>query len=109
MNAVCGLQGIQFFSFLQPVLYSKIDRTKEELGLFWSTWRINNTYEWANEFRSRIKSTVDSFDYIYDLSHIFDHEAGIYMDDCHVYERGNEMIAKSVYEVIKDKIILEGN
>ena len=109
MRAVCETQGIQFFSFLQPVLYSKTDRTKEESGLLWSTWRLNHTYEWANEFRDRIKSTIDSYEYIYDLSHIFDHEAGIYMDDCHVYERGNEMIANAVYEVIKNKPIWEEN
>lgn len=50
---------------------------KDELGLLWFTWRI------------------------------FDHEDGIYMDDCHVYERGNEIIANSIYEVIKDKLIRE--
>lgn len=105
MRAICEVQGIQFFAFLQPVLYSKASRTKEEEGLLWSTWRINNCYEWANEFRSRIKSNEESCGYIHDLSHIFDKEDGIYMDDCHVYERGNEMIAASIYEVIKDSLI----
>lgn len=107
MKAICESQGIPFYDFLQPVLYSKKDMTKDELGLLWSTWRINECSQWANEFRNRIKSAVNSCEYIYDLSHIFDHEDGIYMDDCHVYERGNKIIANSIYEVIKDKLIWE--
>lgn len=105
MRAVCEIYGIQFFAFLQPVLYSKKNKTKEELGLLWSTWRLNNCYEWANEFRNRIRPIEDVCEYIYDLSHIFDHEDGIYMDDCHVYERGNEIIANSIYKVIKEKLV----
>lgn len=104
MKAICDVQGISFFPFLQPVLYSKPDRTKEESGLLWSTWRFNNCYEWANEFRNRIRSIENSCGDIYDLSYIFDHEDGIYMDDCHVYEKGNEIIANAIYEVIKDKM-----
>lgn len=107
MKAVCEVQGISFFSFLQPVLYSKPEMTREETGLLWSTWRLNNCYEWANEFRSRIKSTKNLCGDIYDLSHIFDNEEGIYMDDCHVYEKGNEMIANAIYEVIKNELTLE--
>ncbi|MDE7203521.1 MAG: hypothetical protein K2O91_16875 [Lachnospiraceae bacterium] len=53
----------------------------------WSTWRIHNCYDWANEFRNRIKKAVDSDEPIYDLSHIFDAESDVYMDDCHVYEK----------------------
>lgn len=104
MKVICESEGINFYSFLQPVLYSKLNRTKEEEGLIWSTWRIYNCYDWANEFRSRIKKTADSEELVYDLSHIFDAESDVYMDDCHVYEKGNKMIAECVYEIIKNKL-----
>lgn len=104
MKVICESEGIDFYGILQPVLYSKLNRTKDEKGLMWSTWRIYNCYEWANEFRNRIKGMVDSDEALYDLSHIFDSESDVYMDDCHVYEKGNKMIADYVYEIIETKL-----
>ena len=82
-------------------MYSKLNRTKEEDGIIWSTWRTHNCYDWANEFRNRMINIIDSDELIYDLSHIFDAESDIYMDDCHVYEKGNKIIADYIYEIIK--------
>lgn len=104
MRVICENEGISFFAFHQPILYSKLNMTKEEKGLLWSTWRVNDCYVWANEFRSRIKPIADTYEYIYDLSDIFDNETDIYMEDCHVYEKGNRIIADSIYEIISDKL-----
>lgn len=104
MKVICENEGVDFYGILQPVLYSKINRTKEEEGLIWSTWRIYNCCDWANEFRNRIKKAVDSDEPIYDLSHIFDTESDVYMDDCHVYEKGNKIIAEYIYGIIKEKL-----
>ena len=104
MKVICEGEGINFYGILQPVLYSKLNRTKEEDGIIWSTWRTHNCYDWANEFRNRMINIIDSDELIYDLSHIFDAESDIYMDDCHVYEKGNKIIADYIYEIIKDKL-----
>lgn len=104
MKGVCESEGIQFFAFHQPILYSKLNISKEEKGLLWTTWRINDCYRWANEFRNRIKAIADTYDYIYDLSDIFDNETDIYMEDCHVYEKGNRIIANVIYEILKDQL-----
>lgn len=104
MRVICENEEINFYGILQPTLYSKLSRTKEEEGLLWSTWRINNCYEWANEFRGRVKKVIDSGEPIYDLSHIFDADSDIYMDDCHVYEKGNRIIAEYIYKIIEDRL-----
>lgn len=104
MRIICENEGIQFWAFHQPILYSKLNMTKKEKGLLWSTWRINDCNKWANEFRRRIKPVADTYGYIYDLSDIFDDETDVYMEDCHVYEKGNRIIAEAVYKVICDKL-----
>lgn len=104
MSIICENEGILFFAFHQPILYSKLNKTKEERGLLWSTWRMNDCYKWAKEFRHRIKPIADTYEYIYDLSDIFDNETDIYMEDCHVYEKGNRIIAESVYKTIRSKL-----
>ena len=104
MKFICENEGISFFAFHQPILYSKLNITKEEKGLLWSTWRVNECYEWANEFRRRIRPVADRYEYIYDLSHIFDNKTDIYMEDCHVYEKGNRIIAESIYTVISNEL-----
>lgn len=107
MKGICESEGIKFLAFHQPILYSKPDLTKEEKGLLWSTWRINDCYKWANIFREKVKAVTTACDYIYDLSDIFDHETNVYMEDCHVYEKGNNIIADAVYRIICDKMQLQ--
>lgn len=106
MKGICESEGIKFIAFHQPILYSKPNLTKNEKGLLWSTWRINDCYKWANIFREKVKAVISACDYIYDLSNIFDNETDVYMEDCHVYEKGNNIIADAVYRVIRDKIQL---
>ncbi len=106
MKSICESEGIKFIAFHQPVLYSKSDLTKDEKGLLWSTWRINDCYKWANIFREKVKAVIAACDYIYDLSNIFDNETDVYMEDCHVYEKGNNIVADAIYSIVRDKIQL---
>lgn len=106
MKAICENEKIKFMAFHQPILYSKPNLTKDEKGLLWSTWRINDCYKWANIFREKIKTVISACDYIYDLSDIFDNETDVYMEDCHVYEKGNNIIADAIYRIIRNKMHL---
>ena len=38
--------------------------------------------------------------YMHDLSYIFDNEKDIYMDHCHVLEKGNQIIAREIIKII---------
>ena len=41
------------------------------------------------------------YDYLSDLSAIFDQVGGVYMDICHVNEKGNRIIADEIYKRIQ--------
>lgn len=105
MNAISQINGIKFISFLQPMLPSKKVLSAHEYSLM---EMIKNTYSEAviaaaQRFRERGKQIQDSFNFVYDLSDIFDY-ADVYMDICHVYESGNVIIAKNVFDVMRGKM-----
>ena len=91
---------------MQPMLFTKKNldwhsRTILQTMLFHGN---NDKFmKYAKEFRSRAGEIVKSHGYIHDLTNIFDDE-DVYMDIVHVYEKGNEIIASSIWNVIKDEV-----
>lgn len=100
MYAIASERNISFFSFCQPWFISKKINTVRERSLLLSMQRgiAHNFAEGA--FRNYMSQMTELPAYIYDLSHIFDHESDVYMDICHVWEKGNEIIAKEIEKVI---------
>ena len=106
MHAIAANKKISFFSFMQPMLFTKknLDRHSRTI-LQTMLFHGNNDkfMKYAKEFRSRAGEIVKSHGYIYDLTDIFDDE-DVYMDIIHVYEKGNEIIASHIWNVIKGNI-----
>lgn len=106
MHAIAANKKISFFSFMQPMLFTKknLDRHSRTI-LQTMLFHGNNDkfMKYAKEFRSRAGEIVESHDYIHDLTNIFDDE-DVYMDIIHVYEKGNEIIARRIWNVIKDEV-----
>lgn len=106
MHAICEEFGIKFLAFLQPMLASKKQMDREELGL----WKMASVFydkereELPQAFRQWGKEHAAEYDYIYDLSGLFDKEYGVYMDDVHVTEKGNQIIAEAIYQVINNTL-----
>ncbi len=111
MHAVADDRDISFHAFIQPMLMSK---QAEDIH----TMSLKVMYEMSNPaggvykdnallFRSRAPQIAETHDYIHDLSNIFDHE-DVYMDSCHVYEKGNRIISDAVWNVIKDDVRKKG-
>ncbi len=100
MYAISNERDIRFFGFCQPVLSSKKEHTIREKNILLSM--LSETLElFTNEsFRKHIERMAYIPEYIYDLSHIFDEEDDVYMDVCHVWEKGNSIIAKEIKKVI---------
>ena len=59
---------------------------------------ISNLIEGA--FRKSIEQLPELPDYIYDLSHILDGQSNVYIDLCHLWEKGNEIVAEEVKKII---------
>lgn len=100
-------RNIKFYSFLQPMIMSKV-RTGSEDEIYMSSRQFYEKDLYCQKsFRNEIdKSEIKgSHEYIYDLSDIFDELPDVYVDVCHVNEKGNKVIADSIYGVIKNQIV----
>lgn len=106
MHAICEEFGIKFLAFLQPMLASKKQMDKEEFGLWKmaSVFYGNEREELPRAFREWGKEHAAEYDYIYDLSGLFDEQGGVYMDDVHVTEKGNQIIAEAIYQVVNNTL-----
>lgn len=104
MHAISTDRKMKFYSFMQPMLSSKRNLTKEEKGILFEVeqfQRLKNTSLMGMEFRNKIGDVEKTHDYIYDLSHIFDDVQDVYMDICHVRAGANEIIAEEILKRIE--------
>lgn len=81
MHSICEEFGIGFLGFLQPHNTEWPSPLAKEISEFYETV----TQELKNEHYQ---------DWLLDLTHIFDGKENIYVDRCHVYEKGNDIIAR---------------
>ncbi len=100
MYAVAMERRISFYSFCQPVLSSKKCKTEKEKNMLLSVNSPAITNLMEHSFRKQMCQMFELPKYMYDLSHIFDNEKEVYMDHCHVWEKGNEIIAREITKVI---------
>lgn len=104
MYAIASERKMTFFSFCQPVLFSKKEKTIQEKNILLSIVNRQSCLDMKALFREYILQTLELPDYIYDLSHIFDGKCEVYMDWCHVWEKGNRIIAEEIKKTILPKI-----
>ncbi len=103
MQAICKARNIVFYSFMQPLLLSKGSYNEAE-------WEMHEKYEGNYSFMAGFRDAMKrnnielSHPYIHDLSGIFDEVEDVYFDTCHVYEKGNEIIAREIYKYIERSI-----
>ncbi len=110
MYAVAQSKGVSFFSFLQPMLLSKKEESLTLEEKSWihaaSIYMKEEVFEQKRKCRRLMKErhVEDTHEYMYDLSYIFD-DVDVYFDECHVYEKGNHIIADKIWEIIKNHVI----
>lgn len=106
MHAVSQTKDIAFIAFAQPTRNNMrnskgIDEWLLSSAVFW----IEDCAEPSRMFREEIEGQKieENYDYIYNLTGIFDDRPDVYMDSCHLYEKGNEIIADQILHVIGEK------
>lgn len=106
MYAIAKSKNIKFVSFMQPMLFTKKRMDKHSKSIFQTMLFHGKNQEFldvAKRFRESAGKIESMHDYIHDLTGIFD-DADVYMDIVHVNEKGNEIIAESIWKQIKDSI-----
>ena len=104
MHAIASDRNIRFYSFCQPILSSKKGKTENEKNMLLSVESLVINHLINESFRKRINRMPALPVYIQDLSHIFDDEKDVYMDYCHVWEKGNQIIAREISRIILPEI-----
>ncbi len=98
MEAICRCKGVRYYAFLQPSPFSQIGVSLREQYIV-KACSINKYEENKRQceiFRKQIKIIEKKYNFIFDLSDIFDGMNNSYVDNCHVYESGNEIIANNI-------------
>ena len=101
MHAVSTEFDAQFYSFLQPHIWSgKYNATELELAL--SNGMLPQERVYMEEFYDGVQNGIKEYSYIYDFTDIFDGMSDLFYDFVHCSEEGNRIIARKIYEVIKE-------
>lgn len=105
MNAICQEYGIYYHCFLQPALSTKIGEfTAEEKELIINCEIEQEYIDYINEFYEEAKNY--SKIYLSNWSYLFHNHSEVYFDICHVYEKGNKIIADAIYNFLIENNIL---
>ena len=104
MQSVCQEFGIRFYAIMQPLLGAKgTGYSDSEKEIILNTIANNPSVDYmarGKYFSDSVKESIYQYYWLYDFSQIFDEYGDIWIDKCHVNERGNEIIAQKVCEIL---------
>ena len=105
MKTVCGEFDIRFISILQPLLGAKEGKySPKEKEIILNTISNNPQIDYMKQgkaFSDRVKDWIYKYYWLYDFTHLFDDYGDVYIDKCHVNEKGNKIIAQRVCELLR--------
>jgi hypothetical protein len=113
MHAISEEFGIKYIGILQANTHSE-GEVSQIIGMeetfsrgFGDEFNKNLHYNYKNlkPIYDRAEKNIEDLPYLLNFRHIFDdfNDYDIYYDECHAYERGNEVIAANVYENLLKK------
>jgi len=100
MQAITGTYNITYIPFLQPCLITKKSHSLRERELIINT-EMNGLYSnYVEEFYGA--KEFETVPALHDMTRVFDDTDDVYLDMCHVTEKGNEIIAQYMADYIID-------
>lgn len=107
MYSICNGFSIPFIGILQPAAYTKNAKflSINEQRTF--TEISNREYIMKQFEKAKQLVSMDEEGAFLDFTTLFDEYEDVYIDNCHVFEKGNKIIAESIYKVIKERHILD--
>lgn len=115
INALSKEFGIAFFSFFQPFRFNGYYKSTPTQEIIHSRRDPSCNppsegeilYGRKKEFEE-LRKYIQKYNFITDLSELFIGESDIYYDSVHVYEKGNQIIARRICDVITNYIRSKG-
>ena len=96
MKEISEFYGARFYGFLQPMNITMENKSIREKSMYEREAHMIGAMDFA-----RLQS--DNDDYV-NLMRLFEHQDEMYFDMCHYTDRGHEIIADKVYEVIEPTV-----
>ena len=110
MYAICRELGTKFYGILQPYILGKINLSLSEKELLehvitGGSDNYAHRYQVMKDIAHKIRSQIDVCPWFVDFSSIFDDEYDVYLDDCHLFSKGNRILAEKVFALIKNDLV----
>lgn len=99
MHAICEEFGIEFYSILQPSVYEGEYSANGFEHIVYNEEYITRIKQWYSEVRQILGDA--NLHYVWDFTDVFNGMRNVYWDSCHVFEKGNRIIADEVYNRLK--------
>jgi len=109
MNALCEAFEIHFFGFFQPFRFNgsyqctplqEIIHSRRDLTCVPTADGEKRWGESVKKDRDTIISEITKYSFLSDFSNIFDGQSEVFYDTTHVYENGNMVIARGIFNKI---------
>ena len=113
IHAICEALSIKQITVHQPNLCNG----KKTITGYEKAYLLNSCYcgvqrqlledniKQSIEFKCRVGEDAKKFSWLYDISDIFDNEEDVYIDRLHVREKGNQIIANTIFNLLIEKNI----
>ena len=111
MHAMCAEFNCKFYGLLQPSFVSvPVELLHSPFAkAFSSDPYITNLREIWHSFYKNYLENSSAYDYLYDFSHILNEHDDVLIDQCHVTEDGNKIVAENVFNLLVEQKIFEHN
>ena len=108
-NEISKIIDFKFYHFLQPILTQNKKNLSKEEKYFLNNFHIlkdqnevEDLMRYKDKMFERYSNNLKENNWFYDISYLFkNHNQTLYIDEVHYNDKGNEIIAKQIYETIK--------
>lgn len=108
MHAICKEFGVVFHAFAQPNITEKKTYSSYDYELLECLDHsfLKRYHDTMGKISELVRGGAEKYPWCHDLSNIFDDcDGDVYIDYCHVTDRGNEIVAQRIFETIEDDLI----
>ena len=109
---ISSILDFKFYHFLQPILTQSKKKLSNEEKYFLNNFHIlqhqdevEKLMKYKDKMFERYSNNLKENSWFYDISSLFkDDSQTLYIDEVHYNDNGNEIIAKKIYETIKQDL-----